>query len=109
MGLVYTQLDRLDAAQAAYDEAIVHCEATGDAPHRLLALINSTDLWLARGDLPRADALCQTVLRDATAAKDDRALAETSKHLGVIARMRGEFAAAEEPLTAAYESALRRE
>ena len=27
MGLVYTQLDRLDEAQAAYDEALVHCDA----------------------------------------------------------------------------------
>ena len=41
MGLVYTQLDRLDEAQAAYDEAIVHCDAAGDVPHRLLALINA--------------------------------------------------------------------
>src|SRR5262249_33528251 len=85
------------------------CEATGDVSHRLLALINSTDLWIARGDLARADALCRTVLHDATEAQDNRALAETRKHLGVIARMRGEFRAAEEHLAAAYESALQRE
>ena len=109
MALVYTQLDRLDAAQAAYDEAIIHCEAVGDVPHRLLALINSTDLWLARGDLARADELCQRVLRDATEAKDTRALAETWKHLGVIARMRGQLADAEAHLAAAYDSALQRE
>jgi putative nucleotidyltransferase with HDIG domain len=109
MGLVYTQLDRLDEAQAAYDEAVVHCRATGDQPHRLLALINSTDLWIARGDIGRAAALCETVLTEATTANDARALAETYKHLGVIARLRGDLHNAEEQFVAAYDRAMERE
>ena len=109
MGLVYTQLHQLDEAQAAYDEAVVHCAASGDVPHRLLALINSTDLWIARGDIDRAASLCGTVLAEATAASDNRALAETYKHLGVIARMRGHLDEAERQLTSAFESAMRRE
>jgi putative nucleotidyltransferase with HDIG domain len=109
MGLVYTQLNRLDEAQAAYDEALVHCDAAEDTTHRLLALINSTDLWLARGDLRRAAALCDTVLFEATAAGDQRALGETYKYLGVIARTRGAVEDSERYFKNAYDNAMRRE
>src|SRR5205085_5114905 len=105
----YTQLDRLDEAHAAYDEAIVHCDAVGDSIHRLLALVNSTDLWLARGDIRRAAALCDTVLFEATAASDQRALGETYKYMGIIARTRHDFADAERHLGRALENATRRE
>jgi putative nucleotidyltransferase with HDIG domain len=109
MGLVYTQLDRLDDAQAAYDEAITHCDATGDVTHRLLALINSTALWLARGDIDRASELCHTVLADAIEAGDQRSLSETYRHLGVIARLRDNFDDSERHLALAYEIATNRE
>jgi putative nucleotidyltransferase with HDIG domain len=109
MGMVYTQLERLDEAQAAYDEALVHCDATGDAAHRLLALINSTDLWLARGDIRRAGALCDTVLFEATAAGDQRALGETYKYMGIIARNRGELNDSERHLGRALVNAMQRE
>jgi putative nucleotidyltransferase with HDIG domain len=109
MGLVYTQLDRLDEAQAAYDEALVHCDAAQDSPHRLLALINSTDLWLARGDIRRAAALCDTVLFEATAAGDQRALGETYKYMGIIARRRGGVDDSERHFRNAYDNAIARE
>ena len=109
MGMAYTQLDRLDEAQAAYDEAVTHCNAAGDAPHRLLALVNSTDLWIARGDVERAAALCKSVFTEATSAGDQRVLAETHKQLGVIARMRGDLAESNLQLATAYDSAMRRE
>ncbi|HEY4129082.1 MAG TPA: HD domain-containing phosphohydrolase [Gemmatimonadaceae bacterium] len=109
MGLVYTQLDRLDEAHAAYDEALTHCDATGDVPNRLLALINSTNLWLARGEIDRAADLCRKVLIEATAVSDQRALAETYKHMGVIARERGSLDESERQLVAAYDVAMKRE
>jgi putative nucleotidyltransferase with HDIG domain len=92
-----------------YDEALIHCDATGDVAHRLLALINSTDLWLARGDIGRASALCETVLFEATAAGDQRALGETYKYMGVIARSRGILDDAERYLDKAYANAIQRE
>jgi putative nucleotidyltransferase with HDIG domain len=109
MGLVYTQLDRLDEAQTAYDEAVIACIQTGDIPHQLLALINSASLWIARGDIVRAADLCETVLVTASASGNDRALGETYKHLGVIARIRGDLTEARRHLDGAYESAMRRE
>ncbi len=109
MALVYTHLGRLDEAQAAYDEAIVLCRAAGDVPHRLLALTNAARLHLVRGDLDAAEALCQSVLAEATEAGDERALGETFKHLGVIARARGDYENAERHLADAYDNAIRRE
>jgi putative nucleotidyltransferase with HDIG domain len=109
MGLTLTQLDRLDEAQAAYDEALVHCAATNDTPNHLLALINSTALWLAKGDIDRAEHLCKTVVAEATEFGDQRSLAEAYKHMGVIARMRGDLAEGERQLAVAYDDAIRRE
>jgi putative nucleotidyltransferase with HDIG domain len=109
MALVYTQMDRLDEAQAAYDEAIVLCGAAGDTPARLLALVNSADLLLARGELDRAATLCHTVISEAEAADEKRSLGEANKFLGVIARARGDTLESEMRLSAAYENAMRRE
>ena len=109
MALVYTHMGRLDEAQAAYDEAIVHCRAAGDVPYRLLALTNAAHLRLVRGDVDSAESLCHSVLTEATGAGDERALGETFKHLGVIARVRGRYEDAEHHLGAAYENAMRRE
>jgi putative nucleotidyltransferase with HDIG domain len=109
MGIVYTHLDRLDEAHAAYDEALVQCDAVGDAVNRLLALVNSTDLWLARGDIRRAAALCDTVLFEATAAGDQRALGETYKYMGIIARTRGVLDDSERFLGKALTNATQRE
>lgn len=109
MGLVYTQLDRLEDARAAYEEALEHCDAVGDSANRLLALVNSTELWLARGDVRRAATLCDRVLIEATEVGDQRALGETYKYLGVIARTEGALDDAAEHFRAAYDNAMRRE
>jgi len=109
MALVYTHVGRLDDAQSAYDEAIELCRAAGDVPHRLLTLTNAARLALVRGDVAAADALCASVLPEASEAGDERALGETFKHLGVIARARGDYENAERHLRTAYENAMRRE
>jgi putative nucleotidyltransferase with HDIG domain len=109
MGLAYTQLERYDEAHAAYDEAVACCSSTGDSTNRLLALINSTDLWLARGDIDRAEALCDTVMSEVAQSTDQRALGETHKYMGIIARTRGELERAESHFERAYMHATRRE
>jgi putative nucleotidyltransferase with HDIG domain len=109
MGLAYTQLERYDEAHAAYDEAIAHCASAGDATNRLLALINSTELWIARGDIDRAEVLCETVMTETARSTDHRALGETHKYMGIIARTRGDLETAEGHFENAYEHATRRE
>ena len=109
MGLAYTQLERFDEAHAAYDEAIEYCSSTGDATNRLLALINSTELWIARGDIEQAARLCDTVMMEVAHSTDQRALGETHKYMGIIARTRGELERAETHFETAYTHATTRE
>lgn len=109
LGLVYTQLDQLAEAQHAYEQSVVHCRAAGDVPNRLLATVNSAGLWLARGEIDRADALCHAVVTEAHEVGHHRALGEAFRHLGVISRARGDMEHAKAHLDAAYENAIGRE
>jgi putative nucleotidyltransferase with HDIG domain len=109
LGLVYTQLGRLDDAQRAYEEAVAQYGESGDTPRRLLALINSAELWIARREYDRAVAVCVNVLVEADATGDQRASGEANRHLGVVARIRGELGESERRLMIAYDQAMQRE
>ncbi|HXT14681.1 MAG TPA: HD domain-containing phosphohydrolase [Gemmatimonadaceae bacterium] len=109
IGLVFTRLNRFADAEAAYDEAIEHCAVSGDRPNRLLAMVNSTTLLLARGDVDSATRRCELVHSEATALGDQRALAETAKNQGVIALLSGRLDEAKHFLSAAYDGAVERE
>ncbi|HXT14680.1 MAG TPA: HD domain-containing phosphohydrolase [Gemmatimonadaceae bacterium] len=109
MGLVYTQLGRLDEAHSSYDEAVTFYAAAGETPRRLLTLINSAELWIARREYDRAVAVCVNVLVEADATGDQRANGEANRHLGVVARVRGELEESERRLYSAYDNAMQRE
>ena len=109
MAMAFTQLERWDEATAAYEEALAHCERSGDVAAGLMVQVNLADMWIARGDWARAADLCQAVLVGATLAGDQRALGETHKHRGMIARARGDHAEAQAHLASAYDNAMSRE
>jgi putative nucleotidyltransferase with HDIG domain len=109
LGLSFMQLERYDEAQAAFEDALQYCTLTGNAAQRLMVEVNMVDLLITRSEWARAADLCQVVLTEATIAEDQRTIAETYKHRGVIARARGDFDAADKLLAAAYEIAMRRE
>jgi putative nucleotidyltransferase with HDIG domain len=109
MGLAYTHLERWQQAHAVYTEALEHCDRTGDTRTKLMVEVNLTEMWLAQGDVSLAESMSRTVLEQATAADDQRVLGETYKHLGVIARVRGDLDESERRLAEAYDSAMRRE
>ena len=110
MGLVYTQLDRLDEAQAAYDEALVHCDAVGDSTHRLLAL-DQLDGPLAGARRHRAR---RSAVRHRAARGDGRRAtsARSARRTSTSASSRARAATlddAERHFGTAYDNAMRRE
>jgi putative nucleotidyltransferase with HDIG domain len=109
LAMTYSLLERWDEAERAYDEALVHCDHTGDAATKLMVQVNLADMWIARGEWARAADLCQVVLVEASVADDQRSIGETYKHCGVIARARGDHDDSERQLARAYENAMRRE
>jgi putative nucleotidyltransferase with HDIG domain len=109
MAMAYASLERWSEAEASYQEALALNDAMGDAPTRRMIQMNLADMWLARGEDEQAAALCDRVFSNAQSSGDQRALGEASKHLGVIARRRGDLANAERLLEDAHQNAMRRE
>jgi putative nucleotidyltransferase with HDIG domain len=109
MGLAYADLEHWDEAERMYQEALAICAACGDVTSALMIEGNRAESQIARGLLTDARLVCERVLRRATALNDARAIAESQKHLGVIARDTGELGPAEEYLRLAFDSATSRE
>ncbi len=109
MGMAFAHLEQWEQAETTFDEALLHCESMGDAASRRMVQVNLTSMWIARRDFLRAEELCRAVLPAAVEADDQRALGETYKHLGIIARTHGRHGEAEERLADAYTNAMGRE
>jgi putative nucleotidyltransferase with HDIG domain len=109
IGLAYSTLQRWDEAERAYDDALRHTTRNGDHVSMRIIEVNQVDLFIARGDLSRAVLLGEHVRREATESGDKRALGEISKHLGVLARLRGDLSSAEALLDEAQANAMSRE
>lgn len=96
LGMLYTDLRKWDQAEEAYDEATDQCIASGDMGARIMVEVNRAELWIARREFSVARASCDTALELATQSDDARALGETYKHYGVIARETNDHFQAEE-------------
>ena len=109
MGLAYADLERWEEAERIYQEALAICAACGDVSTALMVEGNRAESQIARGMFAEARFVCERVLRRAQALNDARAVAESQKHLGVVARELGQLEAAERHLRSAFESASARE
>jgi putative nucleotidyltransferase with HDIG domain len=109
MGMAFATLGRWDESERSFDEALRFTTALGDAPARRTIQGGLADMWISRGDVDRAAGLCEQVYAEARGADDRRSLGEFSKHLGVIARVRGRLDESERRLDEAYASAMERE
>jgi putative nucleotidyltransferase with HDIG domain len=86
MGMLYASLDRPDDAERSYEEAAAMCDEVGDADARMMVEVNRVQLWIARGDLSRAGAACDALIRKGEGGVGGRALGEALKLRGVVAR-----------------------
>jgi putative nucleotidyltransferase with HDIG domain len=109
MGLAYADLENWDEAERMYQEALAICASCGDVTSALMIEGNRAEAQIARGLFTEARLVCERVLRRATALNDARAMAESLKHLGVIARESGQAEQADGYLRQAFESAVSRE
>jgi len=101
LGMLYTDLEKWDAAETAYAQAARAC-AGARADESLLRRIevNQAELWAARRDLDKARTRCEALLARAP-TEPAPWLGEALKHYGVVCREAGDPVAAERHLTEA--------
>jgi len=109
MGMAHARLGQWQDAERTYLEALAMCAACGDVRTSLMIEVNRAETLIARGRLPDAKVICERVLRRAQPLNDLRAISETQKNLGVVARNSGSFDLAEGFLRDAFSSATTRE
>jgi putative nucleotidyltransferase with HDIG domain len=109
MGLAHARLAQWQDAERTYLEALAMCAACGDVRTSLMIEVNRAETLIARGRYPEAKVICERVLRRAQPLNDLRAISETQKYLGVVARNSGSFDLAESFLREAFASATTRE
>jgi putative nucleotidyltransferase with HDIG domain len=105
MGMLYAALDRAADAERSYSEAAAVCDEVGDADARTMVEVNRVQLWIGRGDFERARAACDALLTQGEAGVGGRALGETLKLRGVVARESHDLVGAEPFLQRALEIA----
>lgn len=108
LGLLYTHQERWQEAEAIFHEGIQVCEGTGDTVQRTHMEINLADLWLARGEHARAQALVQVALARAGEAGDALAIGRGTRILGAIASELGSYEEADRLFARAEEVAVAR-
>ena len=109
MAMAYASLGRWDDAERCYEEALAEAIRNGDRVSSRMIEVNCVEMWIARGDVLRASSTARRVLERAETAGDQRAIDELSKHLGAIARLRGDHDGAVRWLDKAYQGATKRE
>jgi len=104
IALAYMELGELSDAEKAYDEAARAFEEDGDHARQLDLAVNKVQLYIAGRRYDEALAQCRQLLAVATDAAPWRG--EVLRHIGVIARERGDFAQAADHLLKAEQHAL---
>jgi putative nucleotidyltransferase with HDIG domain len=109
MAMVHMAQQHWPEADRYYAEAFDHTSRSGDSAAARMIDVNRVEMWILRGDIPKAASLAEKALRSATVAGDHRAKDEMAKHLGTIARTRGNFPESERRLEAAMDGAMKRQ
>src|ERR1700686_1496958 len=105
IGLAYMELGELSDAEAAYNEATRAFEEDGDHARQLDLAVNKVQLYIAGRRYDEALTQCNELLAVATDAPAPWR-GEVFRHLGVIARERGDFSQAADNLLKAEQHSL---
>ena len=105
IALAYMELGELADAESAYNEAARAFEEEGDRARQLDLTVNKVQLYIAARRFDEALAHCQNLLE--VAAEDSTPWrGEVFRHIGVIARERGDLGLASENLLKAEHHAV---
>ena len=105
IALAYMELGELADAEQAYNEAARAFEEEGDRARQLDLAVNKVQLYIAGRRFDEALSQCDSLL---TVSADEQApwRGEVYRHVGVIARERGDYAKAADSLHYAEQHAL---
>lgn len=95
LGMLYTDLERWDEAERAYQEAVTLSDDLEALPVRTMVQVNRTEMWVARGEFGRAREAGEAAMALARERRDPHAQAEVYKFFGIIEREQGCFGPAE--------------
>ena len=108
-GMVYTDTERWDDAEHAYGEALELVRELGDVGLRVQIEVNAVEMWVARGDIPKARAAADAAMELASTLGDPHIPGDAYRLMGVIARESGDLPRAEAMLDRATEVATARQ
>jgi diguanylate cyclase (GGDEF)-like protein/putative nucleotidyltransferase with HDIG domain len=86
MGMLYTDMQRWEHAEQAFEEALRLCERVGDLKIRIMVEVNRVELRIEQRNFEAARLACDSAFELATRTGHTRALGELHKHYGVIYR-----------------------
>ena len=95
LGIANMALQRLEAAEEAFTEALTIANALGGLSFRVQLEVNFAALQIEKGDFVEAKRRCDRAMQLAEHLGDSRANGEAEKVYGVIARETQDLAAAE--------------
>jgi len=104
IGLAYMELGQLAEAEAAYADAARAFALEGDHAREMDLALNKVQLYIVSRRFDEAAAVCDELLK-VSGAESEPWRGEVFRHIGVIARERGDFPRAAEFLSIAKERA----
>jgi putative nucleotidyltransferase with HDIG domain len=95
LGMLHTDLEEWCEAESAFDRAAAICAAQGDLHTHTMVEVNRVELYVARGQLEKAESACQRAYRLGTRLDQPTVLGEIFRWRGVLEREAGRFEEAE--------------
>ena len=109
LGMVFTDTEQWHDAELAYREAIEIVRDLRDVALRVQIEVNVVEMWVARGEIPRARAAAEAAMELASQLGDAQVPGDAYRLMGVIEREAGDLARAETLLQRAAEVASARQ